>query len=294
MITDICKKLDFPEESFSKLEEAYRLITNDAKANALFERALDSLLHPNEIVFGEMTAEIVEKTGVNVYVLNAVLCVLSVEPLGEIYEREGQSEKLGMYLPRIKEALVSCKNDSGVFGIKDAFWQWMFHELQCIRLGRLEYEPFHHFCDTPYGEIKKGDPVVLIHIPRGGSLDMDEVMESLKLGYDYFKDKFKNETVPFMTHSWLLYPPFLREVFKKGGNIQKFAGLFDIISENTAGYANFTNVFGCPYPGEDLSGVPTKTSLQRSMLDFVRKGNLMGEGYGIFLYDKNGIVKASR
>lgn len=294
MITDICKKLGFPEEGFSVLEEAYGLIRNDAKANALFDRAGESLLHPNEIVFGEATEEIVKRTGVDVCILNAVLCVCAVEPLREIYERAGQGDKLDAYLPRLASAFVSCKKDTGVFGIKDAFWQWMFHELQCVRLGRLEYEPFHHFCDKPYGKIKKGDPVILIHIPRGGSLDMDEVMESLKLGYERFKCEFENETVPFMTHSWLLYPPFLNGVFKEGGNIQKFAGLFDIISENTAGYANFPNVFGCPYPGDDLSGVPTKTSLQRSMLDFVKKGNLMGEGYGIFFYNKSGIVKASR
>jgi hypothetical protein len=208
-----------------------------------------------------------------------------------MYEEAGKSKVLEECVGYLKPRLLSCKKDSDVWGIKDGFWQWMFHELNCVTLGRLEYEPFHHFCDTPYKRIKKGDPVILIHIPRGKSLEMDEVTESLASAYAYFKDRFENETVPFMTHSWLLYPPFFNGVFKEGGNIQRFASLFDIISENTAGFQNFPNVFGCPYPGEDLSRVPKETSLQRNMLNFIMQGNVMGEGYGIFLYGKNGIVK---
>jgi hypothetical protein len=202
---------------------------------------------------------------------------------------------LDTFVKNLKPNLLRCKDDHGVWGIKDAFWQWMFHELWCERLGRLEFEPFHHFCDVDYKGIKKGDPVILIHIPRGKSLDMDEVMESIALGYERYKNQFEDEIVPFMTHSWLLYPPFLREVFKKGGNLQKFSELFDIIAENEAGYANFPNVFGCEYPKfGDLGSVAQDTSLQRSMLEFIKRGNLMGEGYGIFLYGKNGIAKTGK
>ena len=286
-----CKELGFPTESLSELEEAYLSVTANDDTRSLFEKTLDSMLNPNEIVFNEVTEKIVGLTHISPYTLNAVLCVRAIDPLRAAYEAEGVSDKLDIFLPNLKPQLIRCKEVLGVWGLENGFWQWMFHELGCVTLGRLEYEPFHHFCERRYGEIKKGDPVILIHIPRGKSLDMNEVMESLKLAYEYFKDRFDNQTVPFMTHSWLLYPPFLKDVFKKGGNLQKFAELFDIISENTAGYQNFPNVFGCQYPGEDTSGVPQKTSLQRSMLEFIKRGNLMGEGYGIFLYGKRGMTK---
>ena len=220
-----------------------------------------------------------------------VLCISCLEPLGKIYEDVQLKEKFDTYIKSLRTHLINCKEDCGVWGIKDVFWQWMFHELQCVYLGRLEYEPFYHFSDVPYKGIKKGDRVILIHIPGGKPLNMDEVMESLNLAYNHFKDRFKNQIVPFITYSWLIYPPYLDGVFKEGGNLQKFAGLFDIIDLNKKNYINFANVFGCPYPGEDLSEVPQKTSLQKSMLQFIKNGNIMGQGYGIFLYNKNGIMK---
>ena len=80
-------------------------------------------------------------------------------------------------------------------------------------------------------------------------------------------------------------------MFKEGGNVQEFAKLFDIIDENAADFQNFPNVFGCTYPGGDLSNVPQETSLQKSMLKFINQGNVMGEGYGIFFYGKDGLLK---
>ena len=292
MFTEICKALDFPPESYNTLTEAYLSLTDNQEANTLFQRAVDTLLTPNEVVFNEMSAKLTELKAIHPYTLNMVLCISVLEPLGKLYEDAGLTEELETHKKALKQKLQSCKENFGMWGLEDCFWQWMFHELNCVSLGRLEFEPFHHCSDVEYKGIKKGDPVILIHIPRAKSLDIDEVMDSLALGYERFKDRFDNGVVPFMTHSWLLYPPFLSEVFKKGGNIQKFAELFDIIAENTAGYQNFPNVFGCPYPGEDLSGVPQETSLQRSMLEFIKRGNLMGEGCGIFLYGENGILKS--
>ena len=292
MFLEICMGLEFPEESIDTFEAAFVAATENSDLKARFERAKNCFLYPNEIVFGEVTSELAKATGVNIYTLFAVLCAASFEELSEMYEKAGKRDMLDTFVENLKPQLIRCKEEHGVWGIEDGFWQWMFHELWCERLGRLEFEPFHHFCEQPYRGIKKGDPVILIHIPRGNFLDIGEVMESIAMGYERYKDRFKDEIVPFMTHSWLLYPPFLREVFKEGGNLQKFAELFDIISQNEAGYQNFPNVFGCRYPKDgDFSAVPQNTSMQRSMLEFIKRGNLMGEGYGIFLYGRDGILK---
>ena len=212
-----------------------------------------------------------------------------MEPLSKIYEKADLKEKFDEYVKKLKPQLINCKENFDIWGIKIGFWQWIFHEWQCVTLGRLQFEPFYHFCDIPYKGIKKGDPVILIHIPGGKPLDMDEVMASLNLGFNYFKNRFENETVPFITHSWLIYPPYLNGVFKEGSNLQKFSQLFDIIDQNDENFANFSTVFGCPYPGKDLGNLPQNTSLQKNMLQFLKQGNIMGQGYGIFLYNKNGI-----
>ena len=291
MFMQLCKTLKFPTECLSALEKAYQSVKENPKADELFSAAQQNLLQPNVVAFKEATAEITETIEIHPYTLNLLLCISCIEPIRKAYSAAGLEKKFDGELERLRTNLYKCKADFNVWGVKNGFWQWMFHELNCITLGRLEYEPFHHFSNIPYGEIKKGDPVILIHIPGGTPLEMDEVEESLGRAYDYFKERFDGESVPFITHSWLIYPPFLDGVFKEGGNVQKFARLFDIIDQNTADFQNFSNVFGCDYPGEDLSSVPQETSLQRSMLEYINRGNVMGEGYGIFFYGKNGIFK---
>lgn len=291
MVISLCEKLDFPAESGIALEKAYRSITENPETYALFQSTVENLLRPNEIVFTDLFRKLEASTTLHPYVLNAVLCLFASEPLRTIYADAEKTESFEKHIRSLKNQLLSCKEKHGVWGLSECFWQWMFHQWQCHRLGRLEFEPFHHCSCVSYQGIKRGDPVVLIHIPSGKPLDIEEVMESLALGYDLFKDRFENGIVPFMTHSWLLYPPYLNGVFKKGGNLEKFAALFDIISQNEEKYVNFSYVFGCGFPGEDkLDTLPQKTSLQRNMLAFIKQGNSMGQGYGIFFYDKNGIV----
>lgn len=293
MLTRICKELDFPAESITAIEQSYLSVTEHPTASVLFQSAREHLLHPNQVLFDEAVAQIIEITNLHPYTLNLLLCVSCIPQSGKCYEEAGLKESFEKHATSLRFKMISCKETFDIWGLTEGFWQWMFHEWQCVSLGRLEFEPFHHFRDIPYRGIRKGDPVILIHIPGGKPLDMAEVMESLRMAYLYFKDRFENETVPFITHSWLIYPPYLNGVFKEGGNLQRFAALFDIIDQNSKNYLNFSNIFGCPYPGDDLSGVPRETSLQRNMLQYIMQGNMMGQGYGIFLYGKNGIIKQS-
>lgn len=62
--------------------------------------------------------------------------------------------------------------------------------MHYVRLGRLEFEPFYHFSDVSYNGINEGDRVILIHIPGGAPLDMSEMQESLRVGYEFFNKHF--------------------------------------------------------------------------------------------------------
>lgn len=288
----LCKELDFPQESLAVLEKAYLSVTENADANKLFQTACENLLQANQLHFHDAAAKLLEFIDLPPYTLNILLCVSALEPLREKYAATGRLESFRQYQQSVKQTMLQCKAHCGVWGIQTAFWQWMFHDWRCAELGRLIFEPYQHFCDVPYGGIQKGDPVVLIHIPAGKRLDSDEVMASLAQGYQYFKDRFPNEVVPFMTHTWLLYPPYLNGVFPEGSNLQKFAKLFTILAQDDEKYANFSNVFGCAYPAdENLDSVPQETSLQRNMLRFIKEGNSMGYGYGILFYGKDGIIR---
>ena len=292
MFQQICKKLNFPQESIAVFENAYATIMENPEAARAFEITCGVMLHPDNNAFDENAPIISEATGLHPYTVNMVLQLFCLEPLRKIYLEEGFSEEFFWELTqKMRKQLLSCMEEYQVWGNVYGLWEWVFHEWQCVRLGRLCFEPYPHFCDVSYKGVKKGDPAILIHIPGGEPLNMDAVMDSLKQGYEYFKDRFPGGVVPFFTGSWLLYPPYMESVFPKEGNVQKFASLFHILEQYVDDtYENFPSVFGCPFIGADFSKLPQKTTLQRNLLAFLKEGNPMGSAYGIFFYDENGIV----
>ena len=289
MLLEICKSLNFPEESLGELENAYRRIMETPEAAQAFSLARESMLHPDCNVFAEAAPVVAEAAGVHPYTVNILLQISCVEALEQFYaDKETYEKQIGV----LRHRLLLCKKEYGVWGNSYGLWQWMFHEWQCVRLGRLLFEPLPHFRGGSYGGIRIGDPVILIHIPEGSPLDMESVMDSLRQGYAYFRNRYPNGVVPFVTESWLLYPPYMDSVFPKDGNIQKFAALFHILSETVdETYENFPSVFGCAYKDADFSKLPQKTSLQRNLLAYLQQGNPMGEAYGIFFYGKDGIIR---
>ena len=62
MFAQLCKELDFPAESVTTLQTAYIFVTENIEVNTLFQTAVDSLLHPNNILFNEKTEKIVQLT----------------------------------------------------------------------------------------------------------------------------------------------------------------------------------------------------------------------------------------
>ena len=292
MFLPICEKLNFPRESLGVLESAHRAIAEDPRVADAFAAACESLLHPDGNVFRPAAAALAEKTGIPLLTLHLVLQVHCLESLRQIYAENGFSEEFFWELAgMIRDQMLECREQHSLWGNETGLWPWVFHEWQCLTFGRLVYEPMPHW-GAAYKGVKKGDPTILIHIPGGKPLDMDAVMESLKQAYAHFRHQFPGGIVPFVTDTWLLYPPYMESVFPKDGNVQKFAALFHILDQYTdETYENFPSVFGCPFQGADLSQMPQKTRLQRNLLDYLRRGNPMGAAHGIFFYDENGIVK---
>lgn len=292
MFLSICEKLNFPRESLGVLENAHRAIAEDSRLANVFGAACESLLHPDGNVFCPAAAALAEKTGIPLLTVHVVLQVHCLEPLRQIYAEKGFSEEFFWELAgMIRRQMQSCWKQHGVWGNTFGLWAWVYHEWQCVRLGRLLFEPMPHWGPT-YKGIQKGDPAILIHIPGDGPLDSEAVQDSLRQGYAYYKEQFPGGVVPFVTDSWLLYPPYMDEVFPKEGNIQKFAALFHIIDQYVdESYGDFSSVFGCAYHGADLSHMPQKTRLQRNLLAYLRQGKKMGSAHGIFFYGENGIIQ---
>lgn len=288
-----CEKLNFPEDAIAEFENAYKVIMENPEAAKAFEAARGGIIHPDDNVFGENAPQIIDITGIHQYTVNMVLQLSCLEPVRKIYLENGFSEEYFWKLAGgVRNRLLSCYEEHKVWGNTLDVWEWVFHEWQCLRAGRLTFEPYHHYCDVSYKGIKKGDPIILIHIPSGAPLKIDEVMASLKQGYEHFKNCFENGIVPFAARAWMLYPPYLNGVFTEGGNLKKFASLFHILAEyEDATFKHFPYIFGCAYCGQDFSKLPQKSTLQRNLIEYLKNGNLMGSGYGILLYGENGIER---
>jgi len=278
MFLQICRKLNFPEESFSALENAYIRI-NQAAQNDL-AAAHRSLFTPGDRSYLDQMQIISEKTGIHRYTSDMAVLVSAIEQLPLVYDRHGLSQEL-MWdsLEGLRYKLLECKQIYGIWGTFVPHWFQRFYILQCFKLGRLEFEMIAFKRDVP--DIEKGTPVVNIHIPSCGPLLRVAVEESIALACRFYKDSF-NGPIPFLCNSWMLYPPMAEQIIAPQSNLQDFYRRFTILQQEAdPENKDFWRIFGCPYK-EDLDSIPVNTTLQRKLLAYLRSGNTMGTGLGVF------------
>ena len=71
--------------------------------------------------------------------------------------------------------------------------------------------------------VKKGDPIISIHIPQGEKLTLESVRESIIQGMAFW-----GKEMPYLCHSWLLYPG-LKDILPEKSNIIMFQNQFQIV-----------------------------------------------------------------
>ena len=159
-------------------------------------------------------------------------------------------------------------------------------------LGRLQYEPKIHSGDDIVLKdyvIRDGDFMLNCHIPGTGSLRHSDCVESYRMAYEFFKGKFRDGILPIYCSSWLLFPPY-QKAFEVSANITDFAKDFEIFNRSTQGGVwDAWRVFGVDYKN-DTSVLPTKTSLQRAFVEYLKENSDYGEGKGFILFDGKNIL----
>ena len=204
-------------------------------------------------------------------------------------------------------AYLSCDASRQHFkrlGIPDAVWQetmtdfklWLRHEIRyhqlyglgprsrhwetkilrggIIRLGRLECELENHyrFADlkTADGKVilSAGDPVINLHIPAAGPMDIAECGKSMRRMAEFFAlHRPDYQWKGFLCESWLLDLQ-LRPMLPPDSNILKFQGLGHnyIIQESDD---IIFRIFGY----DDPAAMTDPTGLQRQVWEFICSGN---------------------
>lgn len=130
--------------------------------------------------------------------------------------------------------------------------------------------------------LKRGDPIVSLHIPPDGRLDAAAVDETLEETKRFLKEYFPDyEYKGFYCGSWLLDPQ-LEQLLGEDSNIVRFGKRFRRVTAKSGGRAVFNFVFLTLDPEVDLAALPENTRLERALKQHYLDGKCIYEMHGFF------------
>ena len=284
----LCSKIGFPKEASDYIYSVYSGITHNKNAYKDLMHAKTSFLSPNSSEYKICIDRIHNEMGLDVYTINLILVLICAKNVKAIYaERNIPEEIFFDSMSDISCKLIECKKMHNIWGIFSLDWYRGIFSLRTFKLGRLEYEIKQFPLDSYKDIVKKGDIVYSCHIPSAGPLTPESVMDSLKKAYKFFNIKDK---LIVYCHSWLIYPAHY-DLFPKGSNLRAFYDLYDIIDEeHQTSNENLWRIFYKPID-TPLDELPENTTLQRNFKEYLKKGNFIGVGVGMLVFDGENFVK---
>lgn len=286
----ICNGLKFPIEATEYFKGCFEKIKNDPVAAENMQKAMDLFFCGQGTEWIDILQKVAEETGIIRDSVGMLFLIVCAVPLQYIYRRKGFSEALYWEtLQDLRYKLEECKNVHGHWGTFVSWWFQRFYLCERFKLGRLQFETAEFPYDA-YKSLKKGDKVYCCHIPSCGPLRQEDVIDSLKRAYNFYRAELKDGVLPVVCRSWLLYEP-LSEVFSDSVNIMEFRALFDVL-ENKEDETNsdFWRVFNVFYDRERINDIPATTRLQKRLKEYLMQGKNMGYAYGVLFFDGEKLV----
>lgn len=284
-VASFCKEFDYPAEATECFLSAYDTISENKEVSEQFFGLIKDYDLSDELL-DKLTA-LSEKCGVHKYTLNFLYFVCLTKRMRELYKEQNLPYEIFYNTASdLKWKLMECHKRWGVWGSFVAHWFRRFFKLDRFALGRLQFEPSTIDFDYSHNgkELKKGDTVINIHIPSAGPLTKELCYDSYKQAAEFYKDRFPNKPVAFVCYSWLLYPKH-PEFLPETSNILKFMEDFDIVwSREQPEFGDCWRIFNMAYTGNP-DDLPQDTSLRRAYASWLKKGNVIANGYGVFFYD---------
>ena len=166
---------------------------------------------------------------------NLIACLYFCENLEKQYENRGIS----------KEILIDSLQDLVLWndayfaihhqmGLAEFPWLDRTFLMQIFRLGRLQFCMFESEFDIPKIGVKTGDPVLEVHIPRGGALSQSECEHSFARAKEFFSKYYPEFPIEYcICHSWLLDDSLL-PILGENSNVANFQNFFDIVKKDVS------------------------------------------------------------
>ena len=188
---------------------------------------------------------------------------------GKMLGSVGCLDENGSFTPDVKETddeFIGCPLHNG------------FCEKTPVALKKSEWKKI----------ISPGDPVIHLHIPSGGRLDPVEGEKDILRAYSIFKKSY-GQVNGLMAESWIMSEELVELIGKPSG-LTWFARLFRTFPFKCRGNDVFEYLYLLP-PSTPLETLPEKSSLQKKVKDYLIKGNHIYETMGVFIVEKERLVK---
>ena len=291
-LTDILARLGYTDGDSAVLLDAYNRMMASPQAADVFTGAIRAYGNKTEQSWSallNLAKDAAELAGVHIYTAHLLFCLCLTEETHRRYLERGISDEI--FYDSMRDLLYKnweCKAIKGVVGTFVAHWFDRWFDVTRFALGRLQFEVIPLPADYAKGDLalKKGDPVINVHIPRTCTpLSEEACRDSYAKAAAFFAKELGEVPVAFVCDSWLLYPPY-RSVFAQGSNTHRFVCEFDVVHQRTdppGRYNDAWRLFDMDQP-EDLSLWPEDSSMRRALKSYYLSGGSSGEGMGIFFY----------
>lgn len=287
-VAQFCEYYGYPEDATKQLLLAEKKLFAQ---KAVYEE-LNTLVTIYENDYNALNEELLrevksaaEKSGVHEYTFNMLFYIFLTLPLKKEYEKQNLTELFDDTVLDLKWKLFECFNLYGIWGTFDPIWFIRAFTLKLFGFGRLQFEIAKcpvSYCENGFN-INEGDMALSTHIPSSGTLSVNECEESFKRADAFFRKRYKKNSCLFFCYSWLLYPQNPNFLPEKS-NVLKFMDMFKIVkSIDDPQNEDLWRIF-YKKTYNDIGELPLNTSMQRSVAEWLKKGNSLGYGIGLIQF----------
>lgn len=284
------KNFEYGEADTAFLLDAYDRVHESPEAAELFDSAIATYQGNIDCDYNALNAQTKKAarlSGVHNHTADLLLYVCLSEHLRKLYAARGIDDAIWHdSMLDLKYKLEECKLVRGIPGMFVAFWMPGWFKMTRFALGRLQFEI------VDFGREYQKDGIVLgkeskvlnMHIPRSGQpLSKALYEDSFVRAKAFFADQLPadqcpNGKVPFVCHSWLLYPRMIEFVSERS-NVLRFMQEFDILSWDDSDGESLWCLFDTAE--RNPNRLPTDTTLRRAFVERLKAGGRVGWGYGI-------------
>ena len=209
----------------------------------------------------------------------AFVFTLAIEDMEKIYQEKN--------IPR--DILLETINDLPVWINRNYEWynEWGFTTYgwlilhirgRIFKLGRLQFEPktLKERDLAPVEllglDLKEGDLILGIHVPRGGKLDEAACLESFERAKEFFPKYLNYNFKAFSCFTWLFDPAF-SQLLPPESNIIKFQNLFKRFPGGES-YGGLDYLF-VNITKENIKDAPTDTYFRKKIVEHILSGGIM-------------------